>query len=199
MSRARDLGFLGPGPLRPQIEHAEGFAGVWGSERPGRAPAALADLGSGGGLPGLVLAGWWPDCRLLLVESMSRRAEFLRRAVAELELPRASVAESRAEEVGRAPGTRESFDLVTARGFGPPAVTAECGAALLGPGGLLVVSEPPEGAGERWPAEGLVELGLGAARPVSVGDRRYVAIPKAAPCPNRYPRRVGVPAKRPLF
>ena len=91
---------------------------------------------------------------------------------------------------------------MVARGFGPPPVTAECGAPFLRVGGTLVVSEPPRrtsaGRSARWPTEGVMALGL---RPAGTWQRpfHYQALEQAEPCPDRYPRRVGVPAKRPLF
>jgi 16S rRNA (guanine527-N7)-methyltransferase len=159
------------------------------------------DLGSGGGLPGLVLASIWTSASIVLVEAGHRRSEFLRRAVVALGCsPRVSVVEERAEVAGRRPDLRARFDLVTARSFGVPGVTAECGAPFLRIEGLLVVSEVPEAetVADRWPGTGLGELGLR-----NLGIHRegfaYRLLLQEAPCPERYPRRVGVPAKRPLF
>ncbi len=110
-----------------------------------------------------------------------------------------AVVEDRAERVGRDPARRGMADLVVARSFGPPAVVAECAAPLLRPGGVLLVSEPPgEVDGDRWPGAPLGELGLGTSRGIRDGYG-YRAMVQVRPCPDRYPRRVGVPAKRPLF
>jgi 16S rRNA (guanine527-N7)-methyltransferase len=91
---------------------------------------------------------------------------------------------------------------VVVRSFGPPAVTAECGAPFLRVGGLLVVSEPPAEEGkaleERWPADGLAPLGLEPAERWTE-PFTYHASRQVTPCPDRYPRRVGIPTKRPLF
>lgn len=192
---ARTWGFLGPGPVGAHVDHARGFATAVGDG----APELAADLGTGGGVPGLVLALHWPASRWLLVESQARRAAFLDEALVRLGLEsRVTVSHARAEEVGRQPTHRGAHDLVTARGFGPPAVTAECAAPLLrAPGGRLVVSEPPDGA-QRWPGSGIPELGLGEPI-VAQPQARYVVLEAVEPCPDRYPRRVGVPAKRPLF
>ena len=133
---SRRLGFLGPGPLPPQIEHARGFA----STRE-RAPDSFLDLGSGGGLPGLVLALEWPRAYAVLLDAMAKRTEFLRTACTRLGISeRVEVRCARAEDAGRDPALRGRFDVVTARSFGPPAVTAECAAGLLRPGGELIVS-----------------------------------------------------------
>ncbi len=192
LARARDLGFLGPGPLDPHLVNAEAFASAASA-----VPERALDLGSGGGLPGLALALQWPSSRWVLLDAMHRRADFLRMTVEELELAeRVTVHEDRAETAGRDVGLRGTFDLVTARSFGRPAVTAECGAPFLRLGGVLLVSEPPD-AGERW--SGCEELGLadqGVAEGATTHIRRLELL---APCPDRYPRRVGVPEKRRLW
>lgn len=162
-------------------------------------PARALDLGSGGGVPGLVLARVWPDSTWVLLDAHTRRTAFLTEAVEQLGLTgRVVVHNGRAEEAGRSPELRASFDLVTARGFGPPAVTAECAAPLLRVGGLLVCSEPPGAPDDRWPGEPLAQVGLRTdgvlVDPVAI--RRLVAVDE---CPSRFPRRVGVPGKRPLF
>lgn len=217
LRRAQDLGLVGPGSISDQIAHSRAFtealARGWTarSVRTGATIAAppdllphplrLADLGSGGGLPSLVIARRWEDVRLTLIEAQHRRARFLEEAVVELGLEeRVHVLVERAEVVGRDPGHRAAYQAVTARSFGPPAVVAECAAPLLEQGGVLVVSEPPTpgGAGDRWPAIGLAELGMGSARFDEV-ERRFVVISQEQSCPDRYPRRVGIPAKRPLF
>jgi 16S rRNA (guanine527-N7)-methyltransferase len=166
---------------------------------PSGPPARALDLGSGGGLPGLVLARQWPASSWLLLDSNRRRTDWLAAAVARLEMAdRVSVRCARAEEAGRDPVLRSSFDLVTARSFGPPGVTAECTAPFLVVGGVLVVSEPPGGDPSRWPAAGLSSLGLAADGDL-VEPAAFQRLRLVSPCPDRYPRRVGVPAKRPLF
>jgi len=197
LERSRELGYLGPGPVAGHVEHARGFATVAEAE-----PGRLLDLGSGGGVPGLILAELWPNAAVTLLDAGQRRCQFLVEAVEELGwADRVDVVRARAEDAGRRPALRATFDLVVSRGFGPPAVTAECGAPFLRLGGRLVVSEPPTESREhqaRWPAAGLAELGLAPAaawrKPF-----HYQAFVLERPCPDRYPRRVGVPAKRPLF
>jgi 16S rRNA (guanine527-N7)-methyltransferase len=158
-----------------QLDHGLGFAWVVESEL-GRAPHSVLDLGSGGGPPGLVLAARWPSTgtRVVLLEANGRRSAHLRDALAGLpQAAGAEVATGRAEELGRETGLREAFEIVTSRSFGRPATTAECGGAFLQPGGFLVVSEPPDSSVDdnRWPSEGLAELGLGRTRLVRFDDR----------------------------
>jgi 16S rRNA (guanine527-N7)-methyltransferase len=195
LAEARGLGFLGPGPAGAHRAHAAAFTAALA----GRPTGHGVDLGTGGGVPGLVLATALPGWAWDLVETAARRAAFLERAVDRLGLgDRVRVRHLRAEDLGRRPAERAGPDVVTARSFGPPAVTAECAAPLLRPGGLLLVSEPPAGGGDRWPAGGLGLLGLVLVerRP---GPPALAVLRQDAPCPARYPRRPGLPAKRPLW
>lgn len=193
IEESRRFGFLGPGDLGPQLDHAEGFA-----RAAGVVPGAFLDLGSGGGLPGLVLALCWPAARGVLLDAMVRRTDFLQLAVEQLGLAdRIAVVCSRAEDAART-DLRGRFEVVTARSFGPPAVTAECAAGFLADGGILVVSEPPEGGADRWNPDGLALLGFDPAEPLS-GEPRFVRMARRGASADRWPRRVGVPAKRPLW
>jgi 16S rRNA (guanine527-N7)-methyltransferase len=216
LARSRSLGYLGPGSVRVQMDHALGFAG--GPVGPaGVTPRRVLDLGSGGGVPGLVLALAWPDTEMVLVDAAARRTAFLGSAVADLGVAaRVRVVRARAEAAGRDPALRGRFDVVVARGFGPPAVTAECAAPFLDVGGRLLVSDPPvesearsaaqdptcrEDASEtpdRWPAAGLDLVGL-AVEGVWATPYHYRSLVLTRPCPDRFPRRDGVPARRPLF
>lgn len=218
LSKARQAGFLGPGPVGDHRDHAQGFATAWsvavGSGHPSP-PGRVLDLGSGGGVPGLVLAAVWPDTRFVLLDVNLRRTAFLTEGVAALGLAeRVTVCRGRAEDQGRHGDMRQAFDLVVARGFSSPPVTAECAAPFLQLGGFLVVSEPPltasagpprplagpfgQHCGDRW--EGLEKTGLGLSNVAMVAvPRSYRVFRQTRPCDDRYPRRVGVPAKRPLF
>jgi 16S rRNA (guanine527-N7)-methyltransferase len=163
-------------------------------------PTTAADLGSGGGLPGLPLALRFPGTRWVLIDSSVRRTAFLRRAVAALALQdRVEVREERAELTGRSPALRGGTDLVVARSFGPPAVVAECAAPLLRVGARAVISEPPGGQPDRWPAQGLARLGMRIGPSVVTDGGVFQVLVQAEWCPAPFPRRVGLPAKRPLF
>jgi 16S rRNA (guanine527-N7)-methyltransferase len=199
LRRARDLGFLGPGDPEVHVHHALAFAEAYEALE-GGPPAACCDLGAGGGVPGLVLATRWPRTPVVLLEASVRRCAFLREAIRELGVVKAGVTEGRVEDLARTPLLEGRFELVTARSFGRPATTAECAVRLLSPGGLLMVAEPPMGevGVARWPSEGLAALGLEPADVAGL-EPRLVAIRRGGPCPDRYPRRNGIPAKRPLF
>lgn len=190
LERARTLGFLGPGAVEDHVDHAAAFLAALGDVN-----GLVVDLGSGGGVPGLVVGVDRPDLELVLVDAMAKRCRFLEWAVETLGLE-ARVMEGRAETLGRG-SLRGTASAVMARSFGPPATTAECSSPLLRPGGLLLVSEPPE-AQDRWPAAGLAELGLVAGQRVVASSTVQVLVQDGS-CPDRFPRRDGVPAKRPLF
>jgi 16S rRNA (guanine527-N7)-methyltransferase len=198
LERSRALGFLGPGPVAAHVEHSLAIADLIGDP-----PSSFLDLGSGGGVPGLVLALRWERASGVLLDAMERRTTFLREAVADLGLEhRVSVVEGRAEMLAREPSLRGAFPLVVARGFAPPPVVAECAAGFLEPGGYLVVTEPPdegEDASSRWSAEALAQLGMvfeGVQRSPGTGIASLLMVDSAD---ERWPRRVGIPAKRPLW
>lgn len=196
LDRQRGRGVLGPDSAEVLCAHSLAFAPAAGIP-----PDRAVDLGSGGGVPGLVLAaGSWPDAEVVLLDSSQRRCTFLELCVADLGLaPRVRVHWARAEEAGRAEGLRGSVPVVTARSFGPPAVTAECAAPLLQVGGVLVVSDPPGGAGGRWDVPGLNLLGLELDGHHLIDGFAFSRLRQVRSCPDQYPRRPGRPARRPLF
>lgn len=146
------------------------------------------------------LAVLWPESTWVLIDAHERRTAFLEEAVAALGLEeRVIVRRQRAEEAGRDPELRGALDLVVARSFGPPPVTAECGAPLLREGGRLVVADPPEPDPGRWPPDGVALLGLAVLDRVHHDDASFQILGQQSVVPDRYPRRVGIPAKRPLW
>ncbi len=195
LGRSRRQGWLGPGDLEVHVRHAEAMARTVGEP-----PEHFLDLGSGGGVPGLVLALIWPQAQGLFLDAGARRVSFLGEACRELALgPRLAVLQARAEEAARRPELRSGFDLVVARGFGRPAVTAECAVGFLRPGGRLVVSEPPEVDIRRWPDEPLARLGYSPAALTRTDGASFATLELTrVPGPD-WPRRTGVPAKRPLW
>ena len=167
------------------------------------APVRALDLGSGGGVPGIVLAIARPGVTWTLVDSVRRKADAMRGFVDALALTNVSVVAERAETVGRDAAHREQFDLVTARACAPLPVLAEYALPLVRVGGALVAWKGPiddnevrAGRAAATELGGLVEIlptGISA-----LGDHQFVLIRKGATTPDRYPRRPGMPAKRPL-
>lgn len=192
IEESQNRGFIGPGSLLPQIEHAKAFARFIPPEA-----TSVLDLGSGGGLPGLVLAE--ADGRdWILLDAMEKRCVFLSEAVDALGLGyRVNVLCGRAEDIARQPELRERLDVVVARSFvGGPPVLAECATGFVRVGGVVVVSEPP-GETDRWEAEGLAKLGLEVG--TRLEDPQMVSLHKVSPLDDAYPRRSGIPTKRPLW
>ena len=195
-SRAR--GYLGPNAIEPHIVHAQGFAECW-ADAHATPPPVFVDLGSGGGLPALVLLEMW-QTQAILTDSMAKRATFLEEVLEWDGSPGgAKVIIGRVEDIARRPDLVEIADLVTARSFGPPSVTAECGGRFLKVGGVMIVSEPPDDSVvDRWDDDGLEVLGLRNDGRVRHGAA-YQVLTKVRVTPNEYPRQVGIPRKRPLF
>jgi 16S rRNA (guanine527-N7)-methyltransferase len=147
LAEAQRIGALGPQPVDESIEHAMAYVRcVDAGDR------SLIDLGSGGGLPGLVLAVHCPGLeRIVLIDRRAKRTDLLRRLVGRLGLrDRVSVVTDDVFRYGRTAGVAGEFDLVSARSFGTPLLLAQAAFPLLGGSGRLMVSEPPESTGERW-------------------------------------------------
>jgi 16S rRNA (guanine527-N7)-methyltransferase len=181
LAESARLGFIGGDSLTDHVAHARRFAGALAGAE------TVLDLGTGGGLPGLVLAWDHRALVVVLLDANSKRTDFLHRAIGRLSLgERVHVWEGRAEVLGRDAGRRASQDAVVARLFGPPGRTAECASPFLRVGGRLIVSEPPESVG-RWPAAGLARLGLEAVTDGAVPGLQ--AFEQASLCPKAFPRR----------
>lgn len=198
LERARSAGFLGEADILDHVRHAIAYA--WCVAGHGDDPGGMVmDLGSGGGLPGLVLAHIWTDRGFVLLDSAHRRTKLLEAAVEKCGLgERVEVVCARAELAARDVRWRSAFGVVVSRSFGSPPVVAECAAGFLVPGGLLVVSDPPAARENRWPPDPLRELGLVVHRSM-VSPVHLQVLRSVTRCPPRFPRRDGVPLKRPLW
>jgi 16S rRNA (guanine527-N7)-methyltransferase len=156
---------------------------------------SAVDVGSGSGSPGIPLAAARPDLRVTLLESSSRKCDFLR-SVSAL-FPNVAVVCERAENHGRGAG-RDAYAAALARALAPQAVAVEWCLPLVAPGGLLVLF-----AGRPEPGLDRVAAELGAAAPeveAVAGSRTKTLLlfRKLRPTPERFPRRPGAARKRPL-
>jgi 16S rRNA (guanine527-N7)-methyltransferase len=152
----------------------------------------VADVGSGGGLPGIPLKLALPELQVCLVESDQRKAAFLRDVVEALGLPDVEVEARRAEELGRDPRHRESYDVVVTRAAAKAPVAAEYCLPLVRPGGTLLAMAQYQD----WDAARRAVGQLGGRLD---GERAGVVIVrKVRETPDQFPRRVGIPGKRPL-
>lgn len=170
----------------------------------GDPPTSLADIGTGAGFPGIPLKLLWPEARLLLVESVGKKTEFLAHMVQSLGLSDVEIRTARAEVLGQDAAYRERFALVTARAVASLNVLAEYCLPLCAVGGRFVAPKSAEGADEVLAAtHALQQLGGRHQRTINVNlptvdPRILIVIEKVQPTPAQYPRRVGIPLKRPL-
>lgn len=165
----------------------------------------MVDVGSGAGFPGLPLKILYPEIRLTLIESNRKKSAFIQDVVEQLGLNQVDVVPRRVEQVGQDPDYRESFDWATARAVAKLPVLMEYLLPLLRVGGKAVAQKGDAGPAEAQAAEASLLLLGGSLKQIlpvelpSVAESRYVLlIEKVAGTPAKYPRRVGIPAKRPL-
>jgi 16S rRNA (guanine527-N7)-methyltransferase len=166
--------------------------------------ANVLDLGAGGGLPGIPLRIVWPGIRLTLLESVGKKCRFLEDVARELGLGGVTVLEGRAEAYGHDPSHRERYDLVVARAVAPLPVLIEYAVPFLRAGGQLAAVKGSAAAREiEASGNALSELHarlieVPTFQPPSGRPQTVVLIEKLAPTSERYPRRPGLPSKRPL-
>jgi 16S rRNA (guanine527-N7)-methyltransferase len=160
LRQAQRFGFFGGRPIEEAVDHSMSFVAALAGGLPAHGPRAVVDLGSGGGLPGLVVADAYRETSVVLVDRREKRTDFLQRAVSRLAFSHVTVIAGDVEAVCREveAGKRPPFDAVTARGFGPPGMTLRCARRLMSSDGVVVISEPP--SGNRWDATLLEELEL---------------------------------------
>lgn len=165
----------------------------------------VVDIGSGAGLPGIVLAIARPAWQLTLLESLQKRCDFLERAAEAAGLTNVKVLRSRAEDAGKDSTHREMYDIAVARAVAEMRILAELCLPLVRVGGILVAAKGPNPEEEVEAAKTAVDL-LGASiitlskvdSEGPLGQRTAVVCLKDKPTPAKYPRRAGMPNKRPL-
>lgn len=165
----------------------------------------MIDVGTGGGFPGLPTKLFLPKTRLTLVEVTVKKAAFLGWLIETLDLQRVEVIAQRAEALAHGEDYRGAFDAVVARALGTFATTLELTLPFCKIGGLVVAMRAGNVLGDVARAVGVAEKLGGHVRPlipVAIPGLRedavLVVVDKVNPTPNQYPRRIGVPAHRPL-
>ena len=174
------------------------LVGEWPEE------ASVCDVGTGGGLPGMVLGIARPDLAITFVDSSQKKVGFVDRCVKELGVKGRAV-HARAEELGQQVGFREAFAVVTARAVARLPVLLELCLPLCRTGGWFVAMKGPGAEEEIRESEkalrvlgGRVDQVKAVRLPGDAGERWLVAVRKVGPTPPAYPRRPGMPAKKPL-
>lgn len=208
LEAAQRQGFVGPTPVAVQIDHADAHGEIAGLGKLA-ARSRVLDLGSGGGIPGLVLAHRYRELRFTLLDRSARRCAFLVDAVSQLKLNdpsdhgavrafRVTVAHGDAAELAHHHSHRHAYACVLSRSFGAPAAAAECATGFLSVGGKLVVSEPPATPPSRWPSAELARLGLELTE-LTQRQPRVAVLTVTKQCDEAFPRPWKQIVKRPLY
>lgn len=154
--RAQAEGALGTWPVDEVIAHARDFV----TALP-QTTSTVLDLGSGAGVPGLVIALDRPMLRVTLVDRRAKRIDALHRSIAALGwTARVAALEAEADALIQDPLHQGAYDAVVARGFGPPTTTLRAATRLARVGGCIIISEPPAGQPSRWEPSLLAEYGV---------------------------------------
>jgi len=167
--------------------------------------ARVIDVGSGAGFPGIPLKIICPSMHLTVVESVGKKAMFCQHIVNTLGLKGVEVLQERAEVIGKQEQHRQNYDWALARAVAVMSVLMEYLLPLVKIGGYALAMKGETAPAEAHEAEHAIQVLGGHLRQLvpitlpSVEDERYlVVIDKVAATPEKYPRRVGIPGKRPL-
>ena len=168
-------------------------------------PARLIDVGTGGGFPGIPLKILMPGMQLTLVESVGKKVVFCQHIVDTLKLENVQVLQERAEDLGQSPEHREQYDWAVARAVANLPILAEYLVPLVRIKGAVLAQKGHSGPAEAQKAENAIRLLGGHLRQIQqltlpgvVEERYLIVIDKVAATPAKYPRRVGIPSKKPL-
>ncbi len=164
---------------------------------------SLIDVGSGAGIPGIPLKILEPSLRLTLVEAKQRKSEFLQALLPELSLYDVTIVTRRAEEAARDPRHREQYDYAVAKALAPLRTLAELTLPFARMGGVVLAPKGKETEREVKEAGAALETLKGSLRgveplPLAEPSQNVILLDKVLPTPERFPRRPGMPAKRPL-
>ena len=176
--------------------------GMWKEAEGAR---SILDLGSGAGIPGIPLALYYPKKEVFLLEANTKKKRFIEFAIEELKLSNCTVLHGRAEDLGRKDEFREKFDIVATRAVAKLAVLLELSFPFIKIGGHLVAYKGPSINDEISQAKAAI-CELRANDPLVInyslkeqrGERNLLILKKKGYTPLKYPRRAGIPEKKPL-
>lgn len=167
---------------------------------------SIADIGSGAGFPSIPLKVCFPHLKVLIVDSLNKRIQFLNTIVQELKLSDVTCMHGRAEDVARMPQYRDQFDLVTARAVAKLNVLNEFCLPFVKKGGLFIamkgsqlVEEIAEAGRSLKELQGSIQSEHKLLLPNEQSERHLVCVQKNAATPKKYPRKPGTPLKQPLL
>jgi len=167
--------------------------------------AKVIDVGTGAGFPGLPIKILRPEVRLTLLESMGKKTDFLKHIIERLGLEGVEVVKGRAEEFGRKPAYRERYDIALARALAGLPVLVEYALPFCRVGGVFIAQKGAEVEEEVEAAQkamstlgGRLQQVIRVQLPTLDRPRHLIVMEKIAPTPAKYPRRPGIPAKRPI-
>lgn len=170
-----------------------------------RAEQRILDLGTGAGLPGIPLKILYPQAQVYLVDSLQKRLHFLQEVIQKLQLTNIHLVHGRAEDLGKDPQYREKFDLVLSRAVAALPVLSEYCLPLVKVGGQFAAAKGPKAQEELAQAQKAIDLLGGKVQkiheyqlPYINEGRSIIIIEKVQATPKNYPRKAGIPAKRPL-
>jgi 16S rRNA (guanine527-N7)-methyltransferase len=173
--------------------------------RPIKADLRLIDVGTGAGMPGIPLKIAFPNIKLALLEAVAKKAAFLRHITQKLGLDDVDIVVGRAEEIAHQPQYREKFNMVLSRAVAPLSTLVELVLPFCAVGGSFIAQKKGDIDEEIIQAARAIDImggRLGEIRAIDLpefADKRFlVVIDKVLPTPPKYPRRLGIPAKRPL-
>lgn len=165
----------------------------------------VIDVGTGAGLPGVPLNILWTAVRLVLLEATAKKAKFLEHLIARLGLTNIEIVVGRAEVVAHETRYREKFDLVLSRAVASLPGLAELTLPFCAVGGIFIAQKKGDITREVNQASGAIDVLGGTIREVKEvvleefgNERSLVVIDKVKATPDEYPRRPGMPVKRPI-
>lgn len=166
----------------------------------------LIDIGAGAGFPSLPIKIMYPHLQITIVDSLNKRIQFLQHLVQELQLNQVTCLHGRAEELGVMSSHRDRYDVVTARAVARLNVLSEYCLPFAKVGGVFIVLKGSDAPNELDEAKkaikvlgGKTEKMEGFQLPSEQAERNIIIINKLTPTPKQYPRKAGMPAKKPMI